>query len=519
MKKSLTIELKPEQIHDDLLIRKIISKSCNINENEITGIDYLKRSLDARSKNPKYLLNLEVFINEHLPVRNLIKSNYKNTTGGKRVLIVGAGPAGYFAALELLEFGIKPIIFDRGKNIRDRRPDLRQIMQTGVVNPNSNYCFGEGGAGAYSDGKLYTRSDKRGNTKKILQILVEHGADPDILVDAHPHIGSNKLPQIISAIRDTILEFGGEVYFNSQVTDLILSKEKCEGVIVNQSDEYLGDAVILATGHSARDIYYLFQRKNIFIESKPFAVGFRVEHYQEHINIIQYGKGYSSELPSASYKLVAQVNGAGVFSFCMCPGGIVMPSATASYELVVNGMSMSKRNSRFANSGIVTSVDEKDFSEFSKFGALAGLKFQEELESRFYAPDSENLLKAPAQRLIDFLEKKKSNSLNESSYIPGLVNSELSGLFPKNISDNLKSGFQTFGQKMRGFLTNEANAIGLESRTSSPVRITRNRETYSHVEITNLYPCGEGSGYAGGIVSSAVDGQNSARALANHFRK
>jgi len=513
LKTQTTIELKPEQINDDALIRKIAARACLVNESDITGIDYLKRSIDARNRKPKYILQLEVFSNEPFPEKELIRDKYKDVSENNKVLIIGAGPAGYFAALELLESGIKPVIFERGKDVRARRRDLREIMQKGLVNPNSNYCFGEGGAGAYSDGKLYTRSDKRGDIKKVLQILVEHGANPDILIDAHPHIGSNKLPKVISEIRETILNHGGEVHFDSHVTDIIIRDNKAAGVIVNDSEEYLGDSIILATGHSARDIYYLLDRKKIFIEMKPYAVGFRIEHYQHLINEIQYGKGYSAELPQASYRLAAQAGGRGVFSFCMCPGGLVVPSVTNSNELVVNGMSMSGRNSRFANSGIVTSVDGNDFVKYKGFGALAGLKFQEELEHKFYTGNAENPLKAPAQRLIDFMEGRKSTSLNESSYIPGLVYSELNNLFPKNITQSLQGGIHSFGTKMRGYMCYDANLIGLESRTSSPVRISRDKESFAHVEITNLYPCGEGAGYAGGIVSSAIDGQNATKQL------
>lgn len=517
MKKQITIELKPEQIFDDKLIKTIAARNCRIRESEITCIDYIKRSLDSRRSKPRFVLVLDVFINEPLPLREKNYIRYKTVTNDKRVIIIGAGPAGYFAALELLEFGIKPIIFERGKDVRARRIDLREIMQNGTVNSNSNYSFGEGGAGAYSDGKLYTRSNKRGNIKKVLQILVEHGAAPDILIDAHPHIGSNKLPKIISNIRETIIKHGGEVHFNSLVTDFIIKKDKVTGVIVNNSDEYSGNAVLLASGHSARDIFSLLHKKDIFIESKPFAVGLRIEHFQKLINDIQYGKRHSEELPPASYNLTAQVGDRGVFSFCMCPGGLIVPSVTAPRELVVNGMSMSGRNSIFANSGIVTTVNERDFVKFKSSGPLAGMKYQEYLEQKFYTGDSENPLKAPAQRLIDFIENKNSSSLNVSSYIPGLISAELNRMFPKKIAECLQTGLRSFGFKMKGFLTLDSNVIGLESRTSSPVRITRHKDSLAHIGIQNLFPCGEGAGYAGGIVSSAVDGQNSAKAVAEQI--
>ncbi len=512
MIKTVTIELKPEQINDDALIRKIIARECLLNSEDISSIEYLKRSLDSRNKKPRYQLLAEVYCNENPPEKESIKSTYRDTTEKYRVIIVGSGPAGYFAALELLEMGIKPIVFERGKDVQSRRRDIRDIMQNGIVNPDSNYCFGEGGAGTYSDGKLYTRSDKRGNTKKVLNILVEHGANPDILVDAHPHIGSNKLHKIVAAIRETIIQHGGEVHFESKVTDIIIRNSSACGVIVNTTDEHFGDSVILATGHSARDIYYLCYDKKINIEVKPYAVGFRIEHYQELIDKIQYGSS-DYDLPPASYRLAAQANGRGVFSFCMCPGGIIVPAVTAEKELVVNGMSMSKRSSKFANSGIVTTVDERDFTKFLEFGALAGLKFQEELESRFFTADNEHPLKAPAQRLVDFISNSSSSSLMESSYIPGLVNSNLNRLFPKDINIALLNGLTSFGTKLRGFITSDANVIGLESRTSSPVRIPRDRESLIHNGIDNLYPCGEGAGYAGGIVSSAIDGQNTAKAI------
>jgi uncharacterized protein len=521
MIKRVNIELKPEQINDSDLIKHIAAREAGIAYDQVSAVEYIKRSLDSRNKKQRYSLQLDVYQDENPSTAVTVKSLYKECTSNnisdkstKSVIIIGAGPAGYFSALELLEFGIKPIIFDRGKNVDDRRADLKNLLDSGSVNPNSNYCFGEGGAGAYSDGKLYTRSDKRGNIHKALKIFVEHGADPDILVDAHPHIGSDKLPKIIAEIRKTILEFGGEVHFDSFVSDIIIENDSAKGVIINNCDEFRADAVILASGHSASDIYYLLNKKDIHIDCKNFAVGFRVEHFQELINQIQYGENYYKELPPASYKLVSQTESGGVFSFCMCPGGIIVPASTAPNELVVNGMSMSKRNSEFANAGIVTSVSEKDFIDFSEFGALAGLKFRENLEAKFYTGNKENPLKAPAQRLIDFIGGKKSSSLHDSSYIPGLVISDLYKMFPKVIGNRLQNGCRDFGHKMKGFFTLEANVIGLESRTSSPVRITRDRETYEHIQISGLYPCGEGSGYAGGIISSALDGQNSARKLA-----
>lgn len=515
MKKQITLELNPEEIYNNELIIKLASKKTGISPEDISAIDYIKRSLDSRHKKNKYILSLIVYSKEQ-PTKEK-KIEYKVANPSKKVIIMGAGPAGYFAALQLLEFGIKPIIFERGKDVRERRKDIKDLLKKGNVNPQSNYCFGEGGAGAYSDGKIYTRSDKRGDIKKILKIFVDHGANPDIMIEAYPHIGSDKLPNIIAKIRETIINYGGEVHFNSLVTNFEIDDSSINSIIINNENKFSGSAYILATGHSARDIYYLLDSKRIFIESKPFAIGFRVEHYQEQINEIQYGKNYNQLLPPASYKLVTQVNNNAVFSFCMCPGGIIVPAVSAPRELVVNGMSSSKRNLKFANSGIVTTVSDKDFSNFNYSGNLAGLKFQEALERLFFTDDTINPLKAPSQRLIDFVRNKKSTSLMESSYIPGLIIKDLYSFFPERIKNDLQEGIKIFDKKMKGFLTKDANAIGLESRTSSPIRITRLKEKYHHVQITNLFPCGEGSGYAGGIISAAIDGQNCAKAIIDQF--
>lgn len=517
MKAQIEIDLKIENIHDKEYIKKIASSKSKILLEDIKQIEFLKRSLDCRSQTPKYKLLLNVFSKEEEIESNRVLDSYRTADPTKRVIIVGAGPAGYFAALELLEYGITPIVLERGKDVQSRRKDLKNIMQNGVVNPDSNYCFGEGGAGTYSDGKLYTRSNKRGNVRKVLNIFVEHGADPDILVDAQAHIGSDKLPKIINEIRNTIISFGGEVHFDSKVTDLIVDNSEVKGVIVNDVVEYRADYTILATGHSARDIYYLFDKNKFLLESKPFAIGFRVEHYQELINKIQHGNKYAKVLPAASYKLVAQVGNRGIFSFCMCPGGIIVPATTNPNELLVNGMSMSARNSKFANSGIVCSVNDADFAAFADFGVLAGLKFQESLEQNFYLDSYDNYLKAPAQRMVDFIKQRESSTLMETSYIPGIESSNMSRLFPKNISDTLRIGLDQFGKKMKGFMTEDANVVGLESRTSSPIRIPRDKVSGEHSQLKRLYPCGEGSGYAGGIVSSAVDGQNSAKFISELY--
>ncbi len=520
MIQDITIQLSPEQLDNQEIINNLTAYTADVKLSDINKITYIKRSLDCRHKAGKYSLQMKVYSGEDTGAEEeTLKTVYLPADEQKKVIIVGAGPAGYFAALELLEHGIKPIIFERGDDVSKRPFAIKDLHQEGKVNPDSNYCFGEGGAGTYSDGKLYTRSNKRGNVSKVLQIFVDHGAESDIMLDAQPHIGSNKLPKIIAGIRKTILDNNGEVHFNAKVTDLIIKDGKIVGVTVNGENEVLADYVILATGHSARDIYYLLNDKKIQIESKPYAVGFRVEHPQELINELQYGKNHHKLLPPAVYKLVAQSGSRGVFTFCMCPGGYIIPAVTANEELVVNGMSNEKRNSRYANSGIVTTVDTEDFQEFAQHGALAGLKFQESLEKKFYMPNPDNMLKAPGQRLTDFLENKPSRRLNDTSYQIGVVNSEMYNMFPEQISKSLQDGIKQFGRKLPGYISSTASVIGLESRTSSPIRIPRDKATMEHLQIKGLYPCGEGSGYAGGIVSSAIDGQNTAKAIAEKFGK
>jgi uncharacterized FAD-dependent dehydrogenase len=426
--------------------------------------------------------------------------------------VVGAGPAGYFCALELLLLGVKPIVLERGKDTRARRYDLRAIMQNDTVDPHSNYCFGEGGAGTYSDGKLYTRSGKRGDINKVLQLLVDHGAKPDILVDSHPHIGSDKLPYIVENLRNTILELGGEVHFQSHVTDFLLESGELKGVEVNGSQKVTADAVVLATGHSARDIFYLLHRRGIAVEEKPYALGVRVEHPQPVIDKIQYRQEPRDEhLPAASYRLAKD----GVYSFCMCPGGIMVPAATAPGEIVVNGMSPSKRNSRWANSGIVTSVEDEDLAEFrEEHGSLAGLAFQSSVEQAAFRASGDDSQKAPCQRLLDFLEDKKSENLPRVSYAPGVVSVRMSEVLPKRIGEALRHGLRLFGESMAGFHMEDAVIVGVESRTSSPVRIPRDNRGLHHPQFRRLFPCGEGAGFAGGIVSAAMDGQRVAHAVA-----
>lgn len=513
MKKTLELTLLPDDAFDEKKLSEIVENECTIKVNDTYDFKIIKRSIDARSRTPVVNLIIEVYINETPEPEPVIKDNYKNVAGKKEVIIIGAGPAGYFAALELIEYGIKPVVFDRGKDVRSRRKDLREIQQFSIVNPDSNYCFGEGGAGTYSDGKLYTRSHKRGDIHKALRILVEHGAKEDILVDTHPHIGSNKLPGVVQKLRETILEYGGEINFDSKVTDLIIKDNTILGVRVNDKEEHFGDAVILATGHSARDIFYMLKEKGIRIESKPFAVGVRIEHPQALIDEIQYKQNPRSEfLPASSYKLTAQVNGKGVFSFCMCPGGLIVPSATSPGEIVINGMSMSGRDSKYANSGIVVAIDKEDLQEYQKHGELDGLEFQKELEKKFFEA-GDGSQKAPAQRMTDFVKGSLSASLGDTSYIPGIYSSLVNRLLPDKLSEIIQLAFIQFGKKMKGYFTENGYVVGLESRTSSPVRIPRNKETYEHVEIRGLYPCGEGAGYAGGIISAAVDGQNVAKAI------
>ena len=512
--------LLPHERQDENLLRQLAARQTGLQVHEISHIEILKSSLDARARQPVYRLRVAVYGPDDVftPEPAILK-NLKPVANARKVIIVGAGPAGYFAALELLEAGIQPIVLDRGKDVQARRRDLRAIQQFGDVNPHSNYCFGEGGAGTYSDGKLYTRSVKRGSVHKALRILVDHGAKSDILSEAHPHIGSNKLPAVVQNIRQTILHHGGEVHFEQCVADLILKNGKIIGVETEstagqQGATWLADAVILATGHSARDIYRLLHAKGIALEAKPFALGVRVEHPQPLIDSIQY-KQYqrSDELPAASYSLVCQAAGRGVFSFCMCPGGLIVPAATSPGELVVNGMSMSRRDSPFANSGVVTSVELEDLAPWAKHGPFAAMEFQAAVEQHLFSA-GDGSQKAPAMRLPDFIKGKMSADLPKTSYIPGIYSAPLFDLLPGFIYRRLREGLDDFGRQMRGYNTEEAIVVGTESRSSAPVRIPRHPESLSHPDVSGLYPCGEGAGYAGGIISAAMDGQNVARAVA-----
>lgn len=520
MPQLVEVVLLPHERQNTSLLREKVARQTGLRPDQLSHIEILKSSLDARSRQAVYRLRVEAYgPGEIFTPEPAILDGFKPVDGKRKVIIVGAGPAGYFAALELIEQGIQPIVLDRGKDAQSRRRDLRAIQQFGIVNPHSNYCFGEGGAGTYSDGKLYTRSVKRGNVYKALKLLVEHGSKSDILTEAHPHIGSNKLPGVVQNMRATIEQYGGEVHFDQYVTDFILKNRQITGVVSentqqsNSTREWLADAVILATGHSARDIYRLLHRHNILIESKPFALGVRVEHPQELIDSIQYKQTQRDEhLPAAAYSLVCQVGDRGVFSFCMCPGGLIVPAATAPGEIVVNGMSMSRRDSPFANSGVVTSIEAEDLADWQQHGPFAALEFQREVEQRlFRAGDGSQ--KGPALRLTDFIAGKMSGSLPGTSYIPGFYPAPLFDLLPAPIYRRLRDGLSQFGKQMRGYYTKEATVVATESRTSAPVRIPRDAETLMHPEIKGLFPCGEGAGYAGGIISAAMDGQNVARAV------
>ena len=515
MQKQVSIKLLPSEAADYNKLTQIVAQACGVKASQVTGHTILKKSIDARSRKQVWVqLTINVFIdepfiqseNEGLPLQDVHHAK-------RNVIVVGAGPAGLFAALRLIELGIKPIVLERGKDVRARRRDLAAINKEGFVNPESNYCFGEGGAGTYSDGKLYTRSTKRGDVAKVLRTLVYFGADERIIYEAHPHIGTNKLPHIITAMREKIIECGGEVLFQHKVTDFVLQDGEMKGVEVNGADKMFGEAVILATGHSAQDIFVLLHHKEIDIQFKPFALGVRIEHPQSVIDSIQYHCPVRDEhLPPASYSLVEQVAGKGVFSFCMCPGGIIAPAATAEGELVVNGWSPSKRNNPYANSGIVVTVDEANIAAFKKHGPLAGLHFQRSIEQKAFAAGGGKLV-APAQRMEDFANNKTSSSLPDCSYLPGIHSVSLKEVLPPFVHQALQTAFKEWGKKMRGYFTNDAVLVATESRTSSPVRIPRD-ESLQHPQVKNLYPCAEGAGYAGGIVSAAMDGERVANAIA-----
>lgn len=520
MQKMIHLQLLPSEAASDHIIKERAAAEAAVPVSAVSGYHIIKHSIDARSRQPRIQLIVNAFINEPFHVREKLRFEFPGISNASQtVIIIGAGPAGLFAALKLIELGIKPVILERGKDVRARRRDLAILNKQGEVNPESNYCFGEGGAGTYSDGKLYTRSSKRGDVNRILNLLVHFGADEKILYESHPHIGTNKLPGIITAIRMAITQHGGEFLFGKKAADFIINKEKIRSVITADGNRFDGHAVILATGHSARDIFELLHAKNILIEAKPFALGVRVEHPQSIIDSLQYHcKVRDRYLPPAAYNWVQQVDGKGVFSFCMCPGGIIAPAATSPGELVVNGWSPSKRNNPFANSGIVVSVEEKDWQPYKQYGPLAAMHFQQAVEIKAFESGG-GKFRAPAQRLDDFVHNKISGSLPDCSYLPGIHSASLKEVLPAFIYRRLQQGFIETEKKMQGYLTHEAVVVATESRTSSPVRIPRDKEMLHHPAIKNLYPCGEGAGYAGGIVSAAMDGERVAEQLAASIRQ
>ncbi|HPA23064.1 MAG TPA: FAD-binding protein [Ferruginibacter sp.] len=532
MQQKISFKLLPSEAADDWTIKKYIANATSNKLSSVTGYHITRQSIDARSKTIWVNITVNAFINEPFEQRKIQQFIFKDVSkAGKKIIIIGAGPAGLFAALHLIEHGIKPIILERGKDVRSRRRDLALLNKQGIINPDSNYCFGEGGAGTYSDGKLYTRSSKRGDIDRILNLFVNFGAEEKILYQSHPHIGTNKLPQIITAMRKLIIESGGEFLFDKKVVDINFNNQKINAVITADGNKFEADAFILATGHSARDIFELLHKKQILIEAKEFALGVRIEHPQALIDNIQYGAYQTTSkesifkrnefLPPASYNLVQQVNGRGVFSFCMCPGGIIAPAATATGEIVVNGWSPSKRNNPFANSGIVVQVKKEDALKALKIAnkknthindPLLLMRFQQLVEQNCFNAGAGKFM-APAQRLADFCTNTLSATLPNNSYLPGLQPAMLKNVLPNFIHQSLAEAFLIFGKKLTGYYTNEAVVVATESRTSSPVRIPRHSENLNHPQLKNLYPCGEGAGFAGGIVSAAMDGERIARQL------
>ncbi len=515
MIKTISISISPAAAADEQGLKQYLADELGLSPKRISGYHIKKRSIDARSRHQtRIIIQSEVFIDEPVQDVPVFEPQLQDVSNAPHVVIVGAGPAGLFAALRLISLGIKPIILERGKDVRSRRRDLAAMNKEGEVNPESNYCFGEGGAGTYSDGKLYTRSTKRGNVQRILQLFTHFGADESILYDAHPHIGTNKLPQIITAMREQITSCGGEVLFNKRLVDIVIQDNSVKGVKTADGDTITCTELILATGHSARDIFTLLHDKNIAIECKPFALGVRIEHPQLLIDQTQYHCSTRDPyLPPASYSLVAQEYERGVFSFCMCPGGIIAPAATSPGEVVVNGWSPSKRNNPFANSGTVVAVDEKDFAKYGFTGELAGMQYQRMVEQRAFEIGGGKLV-APAQRMADFVDGKISSTLPSCSYLPGVHSAAIKDVLPADLTLALQKAVVDFGRKMKGYYTNEAILVATESRTSSPVRIPRDKETFKHPQIKGLYPCAEGAGYAGGIVSAAIDGERCAEAAA-----
>jgi uncharacterized protein len=511
MPREFQFQVSPEVAANEVLLAQHVAKLFQVTPKEIQKVVVVKRSIDARQKAIKFNIKANVFLTHEVFTETRIElPDYPNVSNKQEIIVIGAGPAGLFAALQLIELGLKPIVLERGKDVRGRRRDLKAINVEHIVNEDSNYCFGEGGAGTYSDGKLYTRSKKRGDVDRILQLLVGFGASNEILVEAHPHIGTNKLPQIIQDIREKIIACGGEVLFEKRVTDILIKNSEVNGVVLHDGSTISSNKIILATGHSARDIFELLDRKNVFIEAKPFALGVRAEHPQELIDKIQYSCDFRGEyLPPAPYSIVKQVNGRGMYSFCMCPGGVIAPCATSPGEVVTNGWSPSKRDQITANSGIVVELRLEDFKPFAKFGPLAGMEFQKAIEQKAWQVAGKTQ-KVPAQRMIDFTQKKVSSNIPKTSYVPGTTSVELGEVFPDFLTNTMREGFVQFGKSMKGYFTNEAILHAPESRTSSPVRIPRDNITLEHVQVKGLYPCGEGAGYAGGIISAAIDGEKCA---------
>ncbi len=519
MQKDIDLRLTPQQASDIETIKTYFSAETGIIYKDITGLKIIRRSIDARQRNIFINLRVRGYVNEPEPEFLYTNTDYPDVQDAQTAIIVGAGPAGLFAALRLIESGIRPVIVERGKNIRERKLDTANINRTHTVNPESNYCFGEGGAGAYSDGKLYTRSKKRGNIEKILNILCQHGASTDILADAHPHIGTDKLPSVIEQIRMQIIRSGGEVYFNTRMDQLLTEDKQIRGIRTNTGKTIYGP-VILATGHSARDVYRMLDKNNIRMEAKGLAMGVRIEHPAQLIDQIQYHnpEGRGKYLPAAEYSFTEQIHGRGVYSFCMCPGGVIVPAASGEKQVVVNGMSPSNRGTRWSNSGIVVEIKPEDFPEYNKYGNLAMLYLQEDMEKLAWENGGKNQT-APAQRMKDFVKSCISKDLPETSYTPGICSSPLHKWLPNFIGKRLQAAFIQIDSKHKGYLTNEAVLLGVESRTSSPVRIVRDRETMQHPEISGLFPCGEGAGYAGGIISAAIDGEKCAEALSKWMEK